>query len=85
MTLPSYNIVIPCYNRAHSVGDTLDSAIAQTHPPAKIMIVDDHSSDADTLPGIIEGKGKHVSLLSQEINRGVSAARNTGAAHCSSD
>lgn len=85
MTLPSYDIVIPCYNRAHSVGDTLESALAQTRPPARIVIVDDHSSDADRLPDIIEGKGEHISLLRQEVNRGVSAARNTGAARCSSD
>ena len=85
MTLPSYDIVIPCYNRAHSVGDTLESALAQAHLPAQIMIVDDHSSDADKLPGIVEGKGEHVSFMMQEVNRGVSVARNTGAPSCSSD
>jgi glycosyltransferase involved in cell wall biosynthesis len=42
---PLVSIIIPTYNRAHLIGETLDSVIAQTYQNWECIIVDDGSSD----------------------------------------
>jgi len=42
---PTYDIVIPCYNRAHVVTDAVVSVLAQAPAPHRVIIVDDGSSD----------------------------------------
>ncbi|MBU2919815.1 glycosyltransferase [Winogradskyella psychrotolerans] len=39
------SIIIPTYNRAHLVGETLDSVLAQTYKNWECIIVDDGSTD----------------------------------------
>lgn len=38
-------IVIPCYNRADTLTRAIDSALAQTRPAARIIVVDNNSTD----------------------------------------
>lgn len=40
------SIVIPTFNRAHLIGETLDSILSQTHSNWECIIVDDGSTDA---------------------------------------
>jgi glycosyltransferase involved in cell wall biosynthesis len=42
---PLVSIIIPTYNRAHLIGETLDSVVAQTYENWECIIVDDGSSD----------------------------------------
>jgi glycosyltransferase involved in cell wall biosynthesis len=42
---PLVSIIIPTYNRAHLIGETLDSVVAQTYKNWECIIVDDGSSD----------------------------------------
>jgi glycosyltransferase involved in cell wall biosynthesis len=42
---PSVSVVIPTYNGAAFMRETLGSVLAQTRPPQEILIVDDRSSD----------------------------------------
>ena len=42
---PLVSIIIPTYNRAHLIGETLDSFLAQTYQNWECIIVDDGSSD----------------------------------------
>ncbi|MDN3595039.1 glycosyltransferase family 2 protein [Zunongwangia endophytica] len=39
------SIIIPSYNRAHFIGETLDSVIAQTYQNWECIVVDDGSTD----------------------------------------
>lgn len=42
---PLVSIIIPTYNRAHLIGETLDSVIAQTYQYWECIVVDDGSKD----------------------------------------
>ena len=39
-------VIIPAYNEAESVSDTVRSVLQQTTPPARVIVVDDGSTDA---------------------------------------
>jgi glycosyltransferase involved in cell wall biosynthesis len=66
-------VVIPAYNRARHVASAIESVLAQTRPPAEIIVVDDGSTD-DTA-AVAQSCGANVL---RQSNAGVSAARNAG-------
>lgn len=45
---PLVSIIIPTFNRAHLIGETLDSVIAQTYQNWECIVVDDGSTDNTT-------------------------------------
>src|SRR5690606_2852819 len=50
------SIIIPTYNRAHIIGETLDSILAQTYTHWECIVVDDGSTDgtAHLMAGYME-------------------------------
>ncbi len=72
--MPFFTIVIPAYNRAPTIADTLDSVASQTFRDFECIVVDDGSTD-DTQT--IVSKFHFVRLISQK-NAGPGAARNAG-------
>lgn len=75
-------IIIPAYNAAAFLAEAIDSALAQTHPAAQVIVVDDGSSD-DT--AAIAARYDDALVLLRQKNQGVSAARNHGAAHATAE
>jgi glycosyltransferase involved in cell wall biosynthesis len=43
--MPFFSVVIPLYNKAPHVAETIASALAQTLPPHEIIVIDDASTD----------------------------------------
>ncbi|WP_164008117.1 glycosyltransferase family 2 protein [Pyxidicoccus trucidator] len=73
--MPFFSIVIPTYNRARLLEDTLASVFAQEETDYEVLVVDDGSTD-DTLETLARHGGR-VRLL-QQRNAGPGAARNLG-------
>jgi glycosyltransferase involved in cell wall biosynthesis len=69
------NCIVPVYNGERYLGDALDSILAQTYRPLKIIVVDDGSSDSTA--AVVARYGTQVCYLWQP-NAGPAAARNRG-------
>lgn len=69
------SVVIPCFNAALFLIDTLKSAVEQTHPPFEVLVIDDGSTDDSA--EIARSYGPPVRVISQ-ANQGESVARNRG-------
>lgn len=84
--MPSINVVIPVWNRAHVIGRAISSVVDQDLPAGnwaiQVLVVDDGSTD--DLAGALRRFGPQVSCIRHESNAGAAAARNTGitAAKC---
>lgn len=78
--MASVTVVIPAYNSASFLEETLRSALEQSDPPESIIVVDDESSD-DSFAVAREMAATHPSIHAvQRRNGGACAARNTGLA-----
>ncbi len=76
------SVIIPTYNRAHLLGQTVDSVLSQKRAPDEVIIVDDGSTD-DTC-GVVAPYGERV-IYRYQTNAYQSAARNTGQALSTGD
>src|SRR5713101_8731278 len=71
------SIIIPAYNVAPYIGETLDSVFAQTFAAYEVIVINDGSPDTEDLERALEPYLDRIKYLKQE-NRGASAARNAG-------
>jgi hypothetical protein len=79
MTDPIVSVVIPAYNGAGLIGETLDSLGRQTLTDFEAIVIDDGSSD-DTRALVRAWPDPRVRLLEQPENGGPVKARNRGVA-----
>ena len=77
------SVIIPCYNAARYVGETLESVQRQTWPNLEIIVVDDGSTD-DSARIVETFAGLDLTLVRQ-ANRGQTAALNVGLARATGD
>lgn len=82
---PFISVVIPTYNRADRILNTLQTVFDQTYDHYEVIVVDDASTD-DTVqrlsPYVESGR---IRLIRHECNLERSAARNTGMANARGD
>jgi glycosyltransferase involved in cell wall biosynthesis len=71
------SVVIPAFNGAAYIGETIGSILAQTYRPLEVLVVDDGSTDCTA--EIVQRFGEPVRYLRQE-NAGTAAARNRAVA-----
>ena len=72
----SIAVIIPAYNSAPFLGETLQSVFSQTHPPDEILVIDDGSTDGT--PALAESFGPKVRVFYRSQQRQASN-RNFGA------
>jgi glycosyltransferase involved in cell wall biosynthesis len=70
------SVIIPAYQAAERIRETLDSVFAQTYPNFEVLLVNDGSPDTEALEQAIRSYGDRLIYIRQE-NRGPSGARNT--------
>jgi glycosyltransferase involved in cell wall biosynthesis len=73
--MPAVSVIIPTYNSAAFLRETVESVLGQTYSDFEIIVVDDGSTDETER--VMRSFGARVSYVKQE-NKGVSAARNHG-------
>jgi glycosyltransferase involved in cell wall biosynthesis len=76
------SVIVPCWNAADFIAETLESVLAQTHPPAEIIVVDDGSTDGSA--DVVARFGDRVRLVTGP-HAGVNVARNRGFAASTGD
>ncbi|HJZ79755.1 MAG TPA: glycosyltransferase family 2 protein [Pyrinomonadaceae bacterium] len=74
---PQVSVIIPAYNVAPYIAETLESVFAQTFSDYEIIVVNDGSSDTEEFELAIKPYLGRIRYLRQE-NKGASVARNTG-------
>ncbi|HEX4298231.1 MAG TPA: glycosyltransferase family A protein [Devosia sp.] len=77
MTAPAYTVVVPSYNAAGFIVETLRSVFAQSVPPSRVIVVDDGSTD--TTGAVVAGFGHGVEVVRQD-NTGPGGATTRGLA-----
>lgn len=79
------SVVIPAYDAAETLAETLESLLAQTHPEWEAIVVDDGSRDGTA--AVVEAftaRDARIRMIRQ-ANAGEAAARNTGIADARHD
>lgn len=77
MGSPRVSVVIPAFNRAKSLGRSVESVLSQTEEDFEIIIVDDGSTD-NTSDLAFRFTDRRIRWESHSHNLGAAAARNTG-------
>src|SRR5687768_8604160 len=77
MSVPLVSVIIPVYNGANYIAETIDSVLHQPVRDLEIIVVDDGSTDhlKEVLEQFI---AKNQIVYISQVNQGVSIARNHG-------
>ncbi len=73
---PKISVVIPAYNAAEYISETLDSVLAQKFREHEIIVVNDGSPDTDRFERAIRNRLEEITYVRQR-NAGAGVARNT--------
>jgi glycosyltransferase involved in cell wall biosynthesis len=79
---PTFSVVLPVYEGAETIGEAIESVLAQEPPPLEVIVADDGSTDA--LDRALATFGERVKTV-RRPHRGVAAARNAGWSAASGD
>lgn len=79
---PRISVLIPTFNRADFLPQSLDSILAQTIPPLEVIVIDDGSSD--NTPEVLKSYDGRVQYI-RKANGGKSTALNLGLAQVHGD
>ena len=77
---PKISVIISCFNYGPFIEDAVDSVLAQTFQSFEIIIVDDASTDSETINTVkqVAQKDPRISTILLTQNGGAPHARNTG-------
>jgi glycosyltransferase involved in cell wall biosynthesis len=72
---PLVSVIIPTYNRAHTIGNAIKSVLNQTYKNIEIIVADDCSTDASEAL-LSDFKGDIVKVIKTPRRSGAASARN---------
>lgn len=77
-------LYIPAYNAASFLDRVLPAVMAQTHPLAEVLVVDDGSTDATAEIVLKQAQNARypLRLVRHTVNKGLAASRNTAIREC---
>lgn len=86
----SISVVVPTYNRASLIGETIESILSQSYAPAEVIVVDDGSTDETeslirSFPSTVKYYRIENSRTPAARNFGVSQAASPWIAFCDDD
>jgi len=77
--VPYVSIVLPTYNRAHTIKKSVESLLAQTYQDFEIIIIDDGSvDDTDAVLENLKRTDYRINSFKHPYRKGANAARNKG-------
>ena len=77
---PRVSVIVPAYNTAAYIAESLDSVFAQAFHDYEVIVVNDGSPDTPQLEDVLRPYMGRIQYMKQE-NRGLSGARNTAIRH----
>lgn len=85
--MSAISLYIPCYNAAGYLDRVLAAVMAQTHPLADVMVIDDGSTDdtAAVAEAWISKARYPLRVIRHPGNKGLACARNTGVREARND
>jgi glycosyltransferase involved in cell wall biosynthesis len=78
MTPPKVSVIVPIYNQAPFIRETVESVLDQDYPNLELVLSDDGSTDgtSDILSEYAEREPERVKLVGSERNTGIAGAFN---------
>ena len=78
MTTPKVSVIVPIYNQAPFIRETVDSVLGQDHPNIELVLSDDGSTDGttDVLREYAARDPERVKVVASERNTGIAGAFN---------
>jgi glycosyltransferase involved in cell wall biosynthesis len=77
------SVIVPAFNAAATIVQTLESVVAQSYGDWEIVVGDDHSTDATA--ELARSVSPRVTVITAEVNGGPAAARNLAVAHATGE
>jgi glycosyltransferase involved in cell wall biosynthesis len=77
---PFISVVIPCYNDGQYLPETIEKLLTQSYRHFEVIIVNDGSTDPETIQILNEFKDPRMTVL-HKANGRMSSARNHGVSH----
>lgn len=74
---PLVSVIIPCYNHGKCIMDAVNSVLEQTYQNIEILIINDGSSDLQTIDLLNSINNSKIEIIHQE-NAGPCVAKNNG-------
>ncbi|NEN84310.1 glycosyltransferase [Paenibacillus elgii] len=75
---PLVSVVIPCFNYGNYIKETIDSVLSSYYNNIEIIVVNDGSTDQDTIEVLQQLELNTKLKIIHQDNKGLPAARNTG-------
>lgn len=81
---PKVSVIMPAYNTAQFIAETLDSVLAQTYSNFEAIVINDGSPDTEQMEREIAAYRHRIVYIKQKNGR-AAGARNTGIRHSSGE